>query len=93
MCKMTNLDWIVYGLDIDQPKLVILTNLFFSVMCLELSCFARQVIRIYLRLHRQIRSEHSSRRKCIRITCLAKHENSKQIHTERNTLVNMTNLG
>ena len=37
--------------------------------------------------------EDSSRRKYIRITCLAKHENSKQIYTERNKLVSMTNLG
>ena len=38
-------------------------------------------------------SKDSSRRKNIRITWIAKHENSKQIHTERNKLVNMTNLG
>ena len=37
--------------------------------------------------------EDSSRSKYIRITYLAKQENSRQIHTERNMLVNMTNLG
>ena len=29
MGKMTNVSWVVYGQDIDQPKLVILINLFF----------------------------------------------------------------
>ena len=28
MGKMTNVNWVVYGQDVDQPKLVILTNLF-----------------------------------------------------------------
>ena len=31
MGKRTNLGWVVYGQDIDQPKLIILTNLFLSV--------------------------------------------------------------
>ena len=29
---MTNVGWVVYGRDIDQPKLVILTNLFLSAV-------------------------------------------------------------
>ena len=37
--------------------------------------------------------EDGSRHKNIRITGLAKHENSEQTHAERNKLVNMTNLG
>ena len=37
--------------------------------------------------------EDGFRRKNIRITGLAKHENSEQTQTERNKLVNMTYLG
>ena len=37
--------------------------------------------------------EDGSHRKNIRIIGLEKHENSEQTHTERNKLVNMTNLG
>ena len=37
--------------------------------------------------------EEGSRRKNICITGLPKYENFEQIHTERNKLVNMTNLG
>ena len=37
--------------------------------------------------------EDGSRRKNIRITGLAKHENSEQTNTESNTLFNMINLG
>ena len=48
--KMTNVGWVVYEQDIDQAKLVILTNLFLSVLfcfiavvCSQL-CFVCMII-------------------------------------------------
>ena len=79
MGQMTNESWLVFGQDIYQPKLALLTNLFPSVwVCSEFSCFARPAMRIFLRRETsfKIRVRYTVRLHCNTNTLL------HQMHSE-----------